>query len=238
MEDRFESSSDGGRVEHRGRKSVARKMAAASQLVSQREERLAWLYTPEFRASVVGALSSGSRDCDSRLRAVRLRAPIESSGKGGSMARKRFQRGSVYLCGRKPMWYGSYREDIVGENGERRRIRRNVLLGSKKEYPTQRLAERELDRLLLRINDPGYRPSRVATVAEFVERWKKQVLSQRKPSTKKAAESHLGAYILPRLGKLRLDDLGVENQQMFVGHLSGRFLAKPCSTSWERFHRW
>jgi integrase len=125
------------------------------------------------------------------------------------------------------MWYGRYREDVVGEaDGKRKRIRRNVLLGSKKEYPTQRLAERALDRLLFRINDPGYRPSRVATVAEFAERWKEQVLSQRKPSTKKAAESHLGAYIIPRLGRLRLDDVGVENQQMFVGYLAERVSRK------------
>ena len=142
------------------------------------------------------------------------------------MARKRFQRGSVYLCGKTPMWYGRYREDVVGEDGERKRVRRNVLLGSKKEYPTQRLAERALDRLLFRINDPGYRPSRVATVAEFAERWREQVLSQLKPSTKKAAESHLGAYIIPRLGRLRLDDLGVENQQMFVGYLAEKVSRK------------
>ena len=142
------------------------------------------------------------------------------------MARKRFQRGSVYLCGKAPMWYGRYREDVVGEDGQRRRIRRNVLLGSKKEYPTQRLAQRALDRLLFRINDPAYRPSRVATVAEFAERWKDQVLSQRKASTKKASEYHLGAYILPQLGKLRLDDLGVENQQVFVGYLSDKVSRK------------
>jgi hypothetical protein len=117
------------------------------------------------------------------------------------------------------MWWGRYREDVIGTNGEVQRVRRNVLLGSKKEYPTKRLAERALDRQLIRINDPSYRPSCTATVAEFAERWKEQVLSQRKPSTKKAAESHLGAHILPRLGKCRLDDLGVENLQTFVGHL-------------------
>jgi hypothetical protein len=66
----------------------------------------------------------------------------------------------------------------------------------------------------------------VATVAEFSERWKEQVLIQRKPSTRKATESHRVAYILPRLGKLRLDDLGVENQQMFVGYLSERVSRK------------
>jgi integrase len=142
------------------------------------------------------------------------------------MARKRFQRGSVYLCGKIPMWYGRYREDIVGEDGQRKRIRRNVLLGSKKEYPTQRLAQRALDRLLFRINDPSYRPSRVASVEEFAERWKEQILSQRKPSTKKAAESHLGVYIIPQLGKSRLDDLGVEKQQMFVRYLAEKVSRK------------
>jgi integrase len=142
------------------------------------------------------------------------------------MARKRFQRGSVYLCGKKPMWYGRYREDVIREDGQRKRVRRNVLLGTKKEYPTRRLAERVLDRHLLRINDPGYRPCRVATVAEFAERWKEQVLSRRKPSTRKAAESHLGVYIIPRLGELRLEDLGIENQQMFVGYLAEKVSRK------------
>jgi integrase len=52
------------------------------------------------------------------------------------------------------------------------------------------------------------------------------VLIQRKPSTRKAAESHLAAYILPRLGKLRLDDLGVENQQVFVGYLAEKVSRK------------
>jgi integrase len=124
------------------------------------------------------------------------------------------------------MWYGRYREDVIGANGEVQRVQRNVLLGSKKEYPTKRLAERALDRLLFRINDPGYRPSRTATVEEFAESWKEQVLSQRKPSTKEAAESHLDAHILPRLRKCRLEELGVENQQAFVGHLTKKVSRK------------
>jgi hypothetical protein len=59
--------------------------------------------------------------------------------------------------------------------------------------PNATIAERALDRILFRISDPGYRPSRTATVAEFAESWKQQVLLQGKPSTKKAAESHLEA---------------------------------------------
>ena len=108
---------------------------------------------------------------------------------------------------------GSERTERGGESGVTYgwELRRNIPPSG---------SERALDCLLFRINDPGYRPSRVATVAEFAERWKEQVLSERKPSTKKAAESHLGVYILLRLGKLKLDDLAVENQQMFVGYLS------------------
>lgn len=57
------------------------------------------------------------------------------------MARKRFQRGSVHLRGKTPMWYGRYHEDVIEHGGGRKRIRRNVPLGTKKEYPTQRLAK-------------------------------------------------------------------------------------------------
>ena len=36
---------------------------------------------------------------------------IESSSNGGSMARKRYQKGFVYLDGDK--WKGRYREDLI-----------------------------------------------------------------------------------------------------------------------------
>jgi integrase len=118
-------------------------------------------------------------------------------------------------------WYGRYRESVIGLNGEEARIRRSTLLGSRDEYPTKRLAERRLEALLAPINSLTYRPGRVATVAEFAERWKKEVLSKRKASTIHAAESHLRNQILPILGKTRLNEFGVEAQQIFVNRLSG-----------------
>jgi integrase len=78
-----------------------------------------------------------------------------------------------------------------------------------------------LEVLLAPINSLTYRPGRVATVAEFAERWKQEVLSKRKASTIHAAESHLRNQILPILGKTRLNELGVEAQQIFVNRLSG-----------------
>src|ERR1043166_3083464 len=60
-----------------------------------------------------------------------------------SMARRRYQKGSVILRGSN--WYGRYRESIVGHDGHEVRIRRSVILGSKRDFPTKRLAERRLE---------------------------------------------------------------------------------------------
>ncbi len=79
----------------------------------------------------------------------------------------------------------------MGSNGEESRVKRAVILGSKKELPTKRLAERRMDVFLAPINSLSYRPGRVATLEEFVERWRVEILSKRKPSTIHAAESHL-----------------------------------------------
>lgn len=140
------------------------------------------------------------------------------------MARKRYQRGSVILQGND--WYGRYRESVLSPDGKEARVRRSTLLGSRDEFPTKRLAERQLEVLLAPINSLSYRPGRIATVEEFAERWKREVLSRRKASTIHAAESHLRNQILPMLGKKRLNELGVETQQIFVNRLSGTLSRK------------
>ncbi|HEX2711127.1 MAG TPA: site-specific integrase [Candidatus Acidoferrales bacterium] len=137
------------------------------------------------------------------------------------MARRRYQKGRVFLRGNaNPVWVGRWREDVIGADGKTRRIERSAVLGSKSEIPTQRLALRRLEVLLCKINAPDYRPGRIATLAEFAEKWKEMVLSQHKPSSQKAAQSHLRCHILPQLGTARLDALGKEAQQVFVTRLS------------------
>jgi integrase len=135
------------------------------------------------------------------------------------MARRRHQRGCVILKGQ--VWYGN-RDDVVEQGGTVRRVQRRTPLGTKKEYPTKRLAERKLEQILCRINALEYRPGKVATLNEFAERWKAEILTKYKPSTKCSAGSHLGSHILPYLGKLRLDAIGAENQQAFVTHLADK----------------
>ncbi len=69
----------------------------------------------------------------------------------------------------------------------------------------------------------------------------KEVMSQYKPSTVRAAASHLRNHILPQLGKLRLDEIGNERQQSFITSLSQKASRKTVlnvtSTLSSMFHR-
>lgn len=143
------------------------------------------------------------------------------------MARRRYQTGWVFLRGKNPpKWIGRYREDTLGQDGIVRRVKNSIVLGTKAELPTKRLAQRRLELILARINAPEYRPGRVATVAEFAERWKTEVLAQRKPSTIRAATAHLRCHILPQLGRLKLDEVSRERQQVLVTLLSQKVSRK------------
>jgi len=145
-----------------------------------------------------------------------IRLGQRTTSQGGSLARKRYQTGSVFLRGKNPVWIGRYREDVIRPDGKVVRKRRSVVLGTKKEFPTKRLAERRFEQSLARVNAIGYRPGRVTTLGDFIERWKIEVLSKQEPSSIRAVRSHLKCYIVPHLRQLRLDQLGVENQQSFV----------------------
>ena len=155
---------------------------------------------------------------------------IESSNERGLMARKRYQKGSVFLSGKNnDKWIGRYREDVIGMDGKTRRLRRDSILGTKRELPTKRLAQRRLDAILARINGLDYRATRVATFEEFLERWKTEVLPSQKPSSVRAVRSHLKCYIIPELGNVRLEQFGVENQQTFIARMPERASEKTVS---------
>ena len=101
------------------------------------------------------------------------------------------------------------------------RKRYSTVLGLKgDDLSTEKMALRRLDLVLDRINSPDYRPGRGSTVKEFSEWWQEQVLIQQKPSSVRAAKAHLRCHIVPRLGKLKLDEVSLERQQVFVTQLS------------------
>jgi hypothetical protein len=117
------------------------------------------------REKLGAKLDPALRDCALRhlppACTVFPRATESSDPKGGSMPRKRLQRGCVVLKGQ--VWYGKHRDDVCGARW---------------------LAERKLEQVLCRINAVEYRPGRVATLAEFAERWKVEILTKGKDSTR------------------------------------------------------
>jgi integrase len=172
-------------------------------------------------------MASMSQDGAGLTACVSIAAGQPFDEQGGNMARRRFQKGRLFLRGvRTPQWVGRWREDTITPDGSVTRVEKSVVLGTKAELPTRRLAARRLELILSRINAPGYRPVRVATLAAFAERWRLEVLAQRKPSTRRAAESHLKVHILPELGGMKLDQIGRENQQIFATHLSRKVSRK------------
>jgi len=139
-------------------------------------------------------------------------------GQGGYLlARRRYQAGSIKLVGKKNKVSSlRWREDLVGPDGKIRRVRRETVLGSKRDFPTEKLARRRADVLLSRVNRNDYRPGKVVLFEDFVQRWREHVLVQQKPSSRVAANSHINHHLLGRFGKLRLDQIGQEDVQQFV----------------------
>src|SRR5437588_12348819 len=61
------------------------------------------------------------------------------------MARRRYQRGTIYIRGkRNPAWVARWRESVIGPNGEEIRVQRIAVLVTITDLPTKRLAERDL----------------------------------------------------------------------------------------------
>ena len=140
------------------------------------------------------------------------------SGPGVNMARRRFQQGSVRRRGNR--WEVRWREDVVLADGSVKREQRTTLLSTVAECGTKRLAEREAASFLARVNRLDYRPVKRATFSEFAETWNKQVIALLKPSTAKAMASNLRFHLVPAFGPMRLDEIGQEQVQAFVGKLA------------------
>ena len=140
------------------------------------------------------------------------------------MARKRYQKGHVFQVG--GTWFGKYREDVIGPDGNTVRKRVTVMLGSKKDIPTKPLAKRRMEQVLVRINSTDYRPGRFAKLEEFSALWEDQILEAQKPSTRLSAKSHLRKHIIPHFGKRGLDEIGTEAQQIFLTKLARAELSR------------
>lgn len=130
------------------------------------------------------------------------------------MARRRFQRGQLLRSGDN--WLGRWREDVVDASGVVKRPHVKRELGTIADFPTKRLAERELARRLEPINNVEYRPSRRITFEVFAQKWLKEVLVHQKRSSQSSARSHVRVHLLPAFGEMNMADIRMERIQQFV----------------------
>ena len=163
--------------------------------------------------------------------------------RGGSLARRRFQKGRVFLRGKNnPVWVGRWREDEI-RDGCIHRIERSEVLGSKSDFPTKRLALRELEKRLGVVNDPRYRARPTATFQEFASRWESLVLVQHKPSTQVTIRSHLRKHLVPFFGRWQMREIGPEEVQRFVssvkvGGKTAKNLFATMQMLWKSARAW
>ena len=187
-----------------------------SQTEAQNHGTSSLLLVPEPPSVESGVLSGGNLGASYTCNCATLPARGRIGERGGSLARRRYQKGSVFLRGKKDqVWVGRWREDVE-ENGHVRREYRSEVLGSKSDYPTKRLALRELEKRLGVVNDPRYRARPTATFADFASRWESLVLTQHKPSTQVTIRSHLRKHLVPYFGRWQMREIELENVQRFV----------------------
>jgi integrase len=113
-------------------------------------------------------------------------------------------------------WLGRWRADVEHEDGEVKRVRKCELLGTIEDFPTKRLAQRELERRLAPINSEEYRPSRRVTFEAFSQKWLKEVLVHQKRSSQSSARSYIRVHLIPAFGAMNLADIRMEVIQQFV----------------------
>lgn len=135
------------------------------------------------------------------------------------MARRRFQEGNVFKRGTKrKVWVARWREQVIGEDGTLKFIRKAEVLG-----PVSELTKSDAKRMLLEKLDTKQKTGSVDTTVtfdDFVERWwKPSILPTYKPSTRKQCELALDNYLLPKFGNSRLSDIGRADVQAFFGKL-------------------
>jgi integrase len=144
-------------------------------------------------------------------------SPIQA---GAIVARRRFQRGNIIVRGKTPRRYGMYREDVLQPNGTFKRVRRCVLLGPVSSM-SERAAWKAFQPYLDRVNTAAKMPPKSGMPLEtFVKEWRTNVAVNLKSSTARAAESHLRAHILPKLGSHTLTEINTKAVQAFVAHLA------------------
>jgi len=159
---------------------------------------------------------------------------VRTNGGKKPVVRRRGQTGALVY--RKGTWCGRWREYVAMSDGTEKSIERF------KAFPglSERAARAELQQILAKVNEANksivVNPTRknTVTLAMIADKWRALIAPQQKPRGRAAAESHLKAHILPRLGHYTVTDLSTEIVQKFVREiqagLSGKTVVNVIST--------
>ncbi len=132
------------------------------------------------------------------------------------MARRRYQKGAVIKRGtREKVWVGRWLEDVILPDGTIKRVHKSEVLGSVKDFPTKRLAQRELDGRVAVVNSPNYRARPTATFNQLAEKWKMLVMVNHEDSTQRSEKSDIKAWV-SAIGDVQIRDIGCELLQEVV----------------------
>jgi integrase len=139
------------------------------------------------------------------------------------VARPRWQQGWLFRRGkRKAKWIGRYREDVIAEDGSRRRRERSVVLGPVRDV-SKRQAQRKLFEHLAAINQGTHKPEVMITFERYVlERFEPNILPTIRFSTRRLYRSMSRKHLLPFFGRMRLSEVGTADVQMFLTEISKR----------------
>jgi hypothetical protein len=123
-------------------------------------------------------------------------------------------------------WILRWREDVLTQAGTVVRVERRARVGETKDLPTKKLARRVADGIVAHVNEPDYRPGRVVTVEQFAEVYERDVAPTFKPSAAKAVRSISRSYIIPTIGRYRLDEVAGQVPQLMVNAMQQRGLSR------------
>src|SRR5208282_4922936 len=140
-----------------------------------------------------------------------------------SVARPRWQQGWLFQRGKgKKVWVGRYREDVIAEDGTRRRRALSVVLGPIRKV-SKRQAQRKLSECLAAINQGTHKPEVMIPFERFVlERFEPNILPTLRYSTARLYRHLIRRHLLPFFGGMRMSEIGPADVQIFLTGVSKR----------------
>ncbi len=155
---------------------------------------------------------------DSKVTLIADTEQAKRAIEGGTMVRRRFQRGTLFKRGkREKVWVARWWEDVINANGTMGRMRRSLVIGTVADFATRRHAMHALSERLRTLNSGSQRPQAMRTLKDFVQKdWEPVVLPTLKYATQRHYKYVLNSHLIPAFGDRRLSDISREAIQAFL----------------------